>query len=111
LNARFSTHTFFISHRLVALALVLLAVTLRGLVTRYFAEQLRDRLITQAAMCGAQWRPLMHEDGFEPWLTREGRGDLQRDLKEYASRNGIRCAWSASIRRCCSIRRRRRRRW
>jgi signal transduction histidine kinase len=83
--------TLFLSHiGLVALALVLLAVTLRGLVTRYFAEQLRDRLITQAAYVRRTVAPLMHEDGFEPWLTPEGRGELQRDLKEYASRNGIR---------------------
>jgi signal transduction histidine kinase len=83
--------TLFLSHLgLVALALLILVVTLRGLVARYFAEQLRDRLITHAAYVRRTVGPILTDEGFAEYLPKSERRNIQRDFRLYAERFGIR---------------------
>jgi signal transduction histidine kinase len=83
--------TLFLSHLgLVALTLLVLVVALRGLVSRYFAEQLRDQLITHAAYVRRTVAPNMEDEGFSRTMPREQRRKIQEEFREYAERFGIR---------------------
>jgi signal transduction histidine kinase len=83
--------TLFLSHLgLVALTLLLLTFTLRGLATRFFAEQLRDRLITQAAFVRGQVAPLLNGDDFIPDLPLKEQREFEREIKRQAKREGLR---------------------
>lgn len=83
--------TLFFSHLgLVVLTILLLLVTFRGLATRYFAEQLRDRLLSNAAWASRTIKPKITDDGFDIYLTQTDLRALQKTLRSYARENHIR---------------------
>ncbi|HEX8834030.1 MAG TPA: ATP-binding protein [Abditibacteriaceae bacterium] len=83
--------TLFLSHLgLVALTLLLLAVTLRGLATRFFAEQLRDRLISSSALARTLAAPRMDGDGFDDGVTAAQKREFGRELRRMARRERVR---------------------
>ena len=83
--------TLFLSHLgLVALALLLLAVSLRGLATRFFAEQLRDRLISRAAAVRNRVAPHLDGEGWNSDFADKTRKQLERDLRRTALGEGLR---------------------
>jgi signal transduction histidine kinase len=83
--------TLFLSHLgLVALALLLLAVSLRGLATRYFAEQLRDRLISRAATVRNRVASHLDGAGWNDDFSDKARKQLESDLRRTAAREGLR---------------------
>ena len=83
--------TLFLSHlALVALTLLLLAFAMRGLVERYFAEQLRGQLATHASFARRLVAPAMSEDGFLENLPQSARKKLQKGLRIYARDNDVR---------------------
>jgi len=75
---------------LVVLAIGLLAFTLRGLATRYFAEQLRDRLITRAAAVRTRVAPHLNSEGWSGDFRAKEQRQLERDLRRSARADGIR---------------------
>lgn len=84
--------TLFLSHLgLVALTLLLLAVTLRGLASKFFEAQLRDQIIIeQAAPVRNLIKNHVNATGFEPKLAAAQLRYLQREIKRRARRGNLR---------------------
>ena len=83
--------TLFLSHLgLVALTLLVLGFTLRGLATRFFAEQLRDQMISKAASVRNLVAPLLDDEGFRPEVEAREQRALQREMRRMARRDGVR---------------------
>lgn len=82
--------TLFLSHLgLVALTILVLGFTLRGLATRFFAEQLRDQLISKSAVVRNRVAPLMDDEGFGELSAKQQR-TLQREMRRLARKGGVR---------------------
>lgn len=83
--------TLFLSHLgLVALTVLLMLVVFRNLAVSYFADQLRQRLLTHAAFARNTVAPKITDDGFSLVLKNEDLRTLQQELRSYARENQIR---------------------
>lgn len=83
--------TLFLSHLgLVALTLLLLALTLRGLALKFFEAQLRDQIIIeQAAPVRNLIKNHVNATGFDPKLSPAQRRTLQRQIRKRARQGNV----------------------
>jgi len=83
--------TLFFSHLgLVALTVLLLLFMFRQLAVPYVSEQLRNRLLHNAAAASRLMQNRINDDGFDVYLTPGDLREVQDRLRQQAQANGIR---------------------
>jgi signal transduction histidine kinase len=83
--------TLFLSHLgLVALTTLLLLFTLRGLATRFFSEQLRDKLLSQSSFVRRLVEPAIDSEGFSSELPPQNVRDLVSEIRNKANTEKLR---------------------
>lgn len=83
--------TLFLSHLgMVALTVLLLLVVFRNFAVSYFAGQLRQRLVMNAAHARDTIAPKIIDDGSDLYLKRDDFKVWQQELRQYARDNQIR---------------------
>lgn len=83
--------TLFFSHLgLVALTVLLLLFMFRQLAVPYVSEQLRNRLLHNAAAASRLMQTKLNDDGFDVYLTQKDLRELQTQLRQQAQENSIR---------------------